>query len=151
MVWLLWLLVGGAALYGESLSQALFLLNAAVAAVAAALLAALGVAVSLQVAAFVLLSVALIGLLRPRLLRALKLTGSAPARALTNQGRLTDRLGTVVQTVTRDGGTIRLGHGEFWTACVDAPAQQVPVGEHIRVTYLDGLVAHVRPAPDGAD
>lgn len=143
MVWWLWIVVGVLALAGEAASMALFLLYVSAAAFVAAVLSAVGLGGAAQVAVFVALSVLLIGLVRPRMLHAL--AGRVPHRALTNQGLLMDRLATVTQTVTPDGGMIRIGNGEFWTARANPPAQSIAVGERVRIVYVDGVTAYVSP------
>ncbi len=137
-----WLLIGVAALLGEALNTQLFLLNVGVAAFIIAPLA-LVLGPSVQVALFVVLSLLLLGLVRPRLLHAL--AGSAPRRSLTNQGRLTDRAAAVTQTVTPYGGTIRVGAAEFWTARTHGPLPPIPIGQAVRIAYVDGLTAYVEP------
>ena len=143
MHWWLWVLVGVLALAGESISMALFLLYVALAAFVAALLALLHIGVAAQVGVFVVLSLLLIVLVRPRMLHAL--AGRVPHRALTNQGRLVDRLATVTQTVTPSGGTVRVGNAEFWTARVTPPTPPIAVGRSVRIVYVDGLTAYVEP------
>ena len=144
MSWWLWVLLGVLALAGESISMALFLLYVAIAAFVAALLAILDIGPAAQVGVFVVFSLLLIGLVRPRMLHAL--AGRVPHRALTNQGRLVDRLATVTQTVTSDGGMVRIGNAEFWTARVTPPTQRIEVGSSVRIVYVDGLTAYVEPA-----
>ena len=143
MSWWLWTLIGVLALAGEAVSMALFLLYVAIAAFVAALLALLHIGVATQVGVFVVLSVLLVGLVRPRMLHAL--AGRVPHRALTNQGRLVDRLATVTQTVTPSGGTVRVGNAEFWTARVTPPTERIAVGSSVRIVYVDGLTAYVEP------
>ena len=143
MSWWLWVLLGVLALAGESISMALFLLYVAIAAFVAALLALLHLGPAVQVGVFVVLSLVLIGLIRPRMLHAL--AGRVPHRALTNQGRLVDRLATVTQTVTSDGGMVRVGNAEFWTARVTPPTERIEVGSSVRIVYVDGLTAYVEP------
>ena len=144
MSWWLWVLLGVLALAGESISMALFLLYVAIAAFVAALLAILHIGAAAQAGVFVVLSLLLVGLVRPRMLHAL--AGRVPHRALTNQGRLVDRLATVAQTVTSDGGLVRVGNAEFWTARVTPPTQRIEVGNSVRIVYVDGLTAYVEPA-----
>src|ERR671936_684789 len=144
MSWWLWTLLGVLALAGEAISMALFLLYVGIAAFVAALLALLHINVAAQVGVFVVLSVLLVGLVRPRMLHAL--AGRVPHRALTNQGRLVDRLATVTQTVTPDGGMVRVGNAEFWTARATLPTPRIEVGSSVRIVYVDGLTAYVEPA-----
>ena len=143
MPWWLWILVGVLALAGESLSMALFLLYVGIAAFVAALLALLNIGQIAQVGVFVVLSLLLIVLVRPRMLHAL--AGRVPHRTLTNQGPLVDRLATVTQTVTPSGGTVRVGNAEFWTARATPPIQRIAVGRSVRIVYVDGLTAYVEP------
>jgi membrane protein implicated in regulation of membrane protease activity len=143
MSWWLWVLLGVLALAGESISMALFLLYVAIAAFVAALLALLHISPAAQGGVFVVLSLLLIGLVRPRMLHAL--AGRVPHRALTNQGRLVDRLATVTQTVTPDGGMVRVGNAEFWTARVTPPTERIAVGSSVRIVYVDGLTTYVEP------
>ena len=144
MSWWWWVLLGVLALAGESLSMALFLLYVGIAAFVAALLALLHISVAAQVGVFVVLSLLLIVLVRPRMLHAL--AGRVPHRTLTNQGPLVDRLATVTQTVTPSGGTVRVGNAEFWTARATPPIQRIEVGRSVRIVYVDGLTAYVEPA-----
>ena len=143
MDWWLWIVLGVLALAGEAASMALFLLYVGVAAFIAAVLSAVGLGGVAQLTVFVALSVLLIGLVRPRMLHAL--AGRVPHRALTNQGALMDRLATVTQTVTPDGGMIRIGSGEFWTARANPPTPSIAVGSSVRIVYVDGLTAYVDP------
>lgn len=143
MPWWLWALFGVAACAGETVNLTFFLLYVGVAAFAAAVLAFAGIAAAAQFGAFIVLSVLLIFLIRPRMVHAL--VGRVPARALTNQGRMKDRTGTVIDAVTGDSGHIRLGAAEFWTARVNPPATRVEPGQTVRVAYVDGLTAYVDP------
>jgi len=145
MSWWLWVLLGVLALVGESISMALFLLNVAIAAFIAAVLSLVGVSAIAQAAVFLVVSILLIGLIRPRLIQAL--AGRVRAGDLTNQGSLSNRAATVTQTVTPDGGTIRIGAGEFWTARANPPATRIEVGSSVRVTHVDGLTVYVDPVP----
>ena len=143
MPWWLWVLLGVLALAGESVSMALFLLYVGVAALVAAVLALLNVGAVAQVGVFVVLSVLLIGLVRPRMLQSL--AGRVPHRALTNPGSLIDRVATVTQTVTADSGMVRVGNAEFWTARANPPAKRIEVGQGARIVYIAGLTAYVEP------
>jgi membrane protein implicated in regulation of membrane protease activity/DNA-binding XRE family transcriptional regulator len=143
MPWWAWVLVGVLALAGESASMALFLLNVGIAAFVAAVLAVLGVAALGQAGVFVLVSVILIGLVRPRLLQAL--VGRGQPRPLTTQEALIGRVATVTEPVTDVGGMVRLGRGEFWTARTTSAAQQIKAGSRVRIARVEGLTAYVEP------
>src|SRR5437764_8992838 len=143
MPWWAWVLVGVLALAGESASMALFLLNVGVAAFVAAVLAVLGVAALGQAGVFVLVSVILIGLVRPRLLQAL--VGRRQPRPLTTQEALVGRIATVTEPLTDDGGIVRLGRGEFWTARATSAVQPIEAGSRVRIARVEGLTAYVEP------
>lgn len=146
MTWWLWVLVGVVALAGEAASMALFLLNVAVAAFVVAVLVLLGaLSAPVQAVVFIALSVLLIGLIRPRLLAAL--TRRQQAQPTIEQGAaLVDRLATVTDPVTCDGGAIQVGKAEFWTARVSSPTEQIPIGSRVRISAVRGLTAYVEPA-----
>jgi membrane protein implicated in regulation of membrane protease activity len=143
MSWWIWVLLGILALAGESVSMALFLLYVGIAAFVAAVLALLGAGVGVQVGVFLALAVGLIGLVRPRMLQVW--VGRVPLRALTNQGLGPDRVATVVQDVTLDSGSIRVGNAEFWSARSIPPTQRIEAGSTVRIVYVDGLTAYVDP------
>ena len=148
MPWWAWVLVGFLALAGESASMALFLLNVGLAAFVAAVLAVLGVPALGQAGVFVLVSVVLIGLVRPRLLQAL--VGRRQPRPLTTQEALVGRVATVTEPVTDDGGMVRLGRGEFWSARATSPAQPIEAGSRVRIARVEGLTAYVEPVAAAA-
>lgn len=141
MAWWLWVLIGMLALAGESASMALFLIYVGVAAFAAALLSLAGAGTVVQLGIFVALSLLLLGLVRPRMIQALTLR--IPQHSLTNQGRMVDRAGTVIQTVTTHSGAIRVGNAEFWTARINPSTPPIEVGSPVRIVYLDGATAYV--------
>lgn len=145
MPWWLWLLVGVVALAGESVSTALFLLNVGIAALVATVLSLAAAPLVAQIGAFVVLSVLLIGLARPRMMALLLRHRAAPV--VTMQGP-PDRIATVTEMVTPSDGTIRVGHAEFWTARANSPLQQIEVGARVRIARVEGLIAYVDPISD---
>ncbi len=145
MYWWLWAILGIAAIAGETVNMALFLLYVGVAAFVAAVLALAGVAAAAQIGVFLVLSVLLIALVRPRMLHVL--VGRVSTQSLTNQGRMADRMAVVTQTVTPDSGMIRVGNAEFWTARTNPPTRSIEVGQQVRIVYVDGLTAYVDPTP----
>jgi len=157
MIWWGWVILGVVALVGESVHMALFLLNVALAAFAVALLALAVTLLPVQLAVFVALSFLLIGLVRPRMLRAL--TGRREELALPDVATLTGRIGTVTDAVTTESGTIRIGKAEFWTARPAPSVDRAPgasptiaapgleAGCHVRITAVSGLTAYVEPLP----
>jgi len=148
--WWLWGLLGLLALAGESVSMALFLLNVGIAAFVAALLSYLGLQPAIQVGVFAMLSALLVTLARPRMLQVL-LGRKSPALPIA--GTLVDRVATVTDTVTAEGGMIRVGKGEFWTARPSGPVEAIEPGQRVRIARVDGLTAYVEPirAPEPAE
>jgi membrane protein implicated in regulation of membrane protease activity/DNA-binding XRE family transcriptional regulator len=132
------------ALAGESVSMALFLLNVGIAALVAALLSYLGLQPAVQVGVFVVLSALLVTLVRPRMLQLL--LGRRPP-ALPAAGTLVDRIATVTDTVTAEGGMIRVGKAEFWTARPSGSLEAIEPGQRVRIARVDGLTAYVEPVP----
>jgi membrane protein implicated in regulation of membrane protease activity len=108
-------------------------------AVAAALVAAIGLGFSAQLVVFVVaLGVSLV-LLRPLFLKQLEAPG-VPSRTDT----LIGREGVVTESVESRVGTGRVNvGGEDWAA---RAATSLPVGTRIRVVRADGLVLEVTPA-----
>ncbi|QTX06070.1 NfeD family protein [Agromyces archimandritae] len=90
------------------------------------------------------IAVALIMTLRPPLLKALR-KGGDPTRS--NIDALIGADGSVVRTVSSVGGQVRLSNGEVWTARLSPITEQrdVPVGEAVLVTGIDGATAVVVP------
>lgn len=89
-------------------------------------------------------AVALLLTLRPSLLRMLR-RGADPARS--NVDALIGAEGQVVRTVTAAGGQVKLQNGDVWTARLSPITEQadVPVGERVLVTGIDGATAVVVP------
>lgn len=96
------------------------------------------------------LAVVLLFGIRPPLLRVLK-RGADPAKS--NVAALIGMHGTVVLTVTRTSGQVKLAVGETWTARMApdpaGPAELSP-GEHVVVLSIEGATAVVAPEPVSA-
>jgi membrane protein implicated in regulation of membrane protease activity len=95
----------------------------------------------LQIIVAAVLSVILIFLVRPPLLRALRKDGD-PTKS--NVDALIGLAGRVLITVTITGGQVKLANGETWTARL-SPAALGPLPESAAVTVLaiDGATAIV--------
>ncbi|GAB3609581.1 hypothetical protein GCM10027414_17060 [Humibacter ginsengiterrae] len=102
-----------------------------------------------QILVAAVLSILLLFLLRPPLLRALR-RGGDPARS--NVAALLGQEGRVVESFGNDGrGLVRLANGEVWTSrLADVDASGVPrhvePGELVHVTAIEGATAVVVPA-----
>jgi membrane protein implicated in regulation of membrane protease activity len=107
--WLIWVLIAAVLAVGEVLSLALVLAMAAVGALAAAAVAAAGGGLALELVAFVLVSAALLMLVRPLAQRSLR--GSLRLR--TGTAALVGKTAVVLERVDAEGGRIKVA-GEVW-------------------------------------
>lgn len=87
---------------------------------------------------------AMLGLLRPELLR--KFRADAPGYA-SQLERIVGSEGVAREAITAQGGSVLVG-GDTWTARPDGPGWSIEAGERIRVVQLDGVVAIVQPVED---
>jgi inner membrane protein len=109
-----------------------------VGAVAAAMVAAVGLGFVAQVIVFIAALGLSLGLLRPRLVKQLGARG-VPSRTDT----LIGKEGMVTQDIDPRIGTGRVNvGGEDWAA---RAATALPLGSKIRVVGADGIVLEVRP------
>lgn len=145
MPWFVWLVVALLALVGETVSTALVLVYVGVAAAITAVLAAVGVPAVLQFIFFIPLTLVLLQVVRPR---TVALLGARPRLQLTGHSRLVDRTAVVEQQVSDDGGMVRLGSGEFWSARAYPPGMVLPKGTQVRVMFVDGLTVYVSAPSD---
>ncbi|RFU83081.1 NfeD family protein [Streptomyces triticagri] len=107
-------------------------------AVAAAVTAALGGDIVLQVIVFAAVSVALIAVVRPI---ASRHRAQQPQHA-TGIEALKGRQAVVLERVDSDGGRVKLA-GEIWTARALDAGQSYEVGRHVDVVDIDGATAVV--------
>lgn len=141
MPWFIWLLIAVLALAGETMSTAFVLVYVGVAAAITAILAAVGVPPVLQFVCFIPLTLVLLRVVRPRTLALLG--GRRPSLQLGHASRMIDRNAVVEQQVTDDGGMVRLGSGEFWSARAYPPGVVIPIGAHVRVMFVEGVNLYV--------
>jgi membrane protein implicated in regulation of membrane protease activity len=140
LAWLALALVLGAI---EVATLDLFFIMLAVGALAASLVAALGAPFVVQVVVLVVVTLLLLGVLRPVLVRRLH---QGP-ETYTGAAALVGREARVLETVTETGGRIKL-HGEVWSARTDgrtAPDTILP-GQPVRVVSIEGATAVVTAA-----
>jgi len=141
MVWVIWIVIAVVALVGEVLTTGLFLASVALAAFATAALS-LAVPLGIQLGAFALLSLLLLGAVRPAVLGLLptSTTGQEPPRVgPVGQQAL------AIERIDRRQGVIRVGSGEFWTARPIEPGLIIEPGSDVEVVRMDGLTARVQP------
>jgi membrane protein implicated in regulation of membrane protease activity len=110
----------------------------AVGAVAAAVFAALGGGVVLQVVAFVVVSVALVAVVRPI---ANRHRMQRPGLA-TGVEALKGKQAVVLQRVDGSGGRIKLA-GEVWSARALDGTQSYDIGQEVDVVEIEGATAIV--------
>lgn len=112
---------------------------ASLGAAAAAIAAALGFGLPVQLVIFVVVLVASLAVLRPRLI------GRSDAPGVpTRTGALVGREGIVTHDIdpTLGAGRVNVG-GEDWAARCARP---LPIGTRVRVVGADGIVLEVTPA-----
>jgi len=149
MSWL-WLVVAVAAAIGEALTYDLFLASVAAAAlITAASVFVLGT--SLQVGLFAVLCLLGIFFVRPAAKAALGLSNASQGHTGVRHPYVVGRRAVVTHTVTEDGGQIRIGQGEFWSARAYEPSDLIQAGKPVRVMLVEGVTALVEPIVEPVD
>jgi membrane protein implicated in regulation of membrane protease activity len=136
--WVIWAIVAAALAAGEILTLGFFLGLMAVGAAVAAIAAAVGVSVELQVALFAITSVASLAFIRPIALRHLK----TPARLKSGTAALVGSRAVVLQRVDADHGQVKIG-GEAWSARPYDEDDVFEPGMRVDVMKIDGATALV--------
>jgi membrane protein implicated in regulation of membrane protease activity len=139
--WLLWLALALAAGTAEVLSLNLIFLMFAGGGLAAAVVAAVGLGISVQVVVFAVITGLLLVAARPPLLAYVR--RSLPATAM-NAAALVGQDAKVVVEVTPSSGRIKLA-GEIWSARSVAGGYALEVGSTVQVVRIDGATAVVAP------
>ncbi|WP_228372680.1 NfeD family protein [Demequina maris] len=114
----------------------------AVGALAGGVAALLGAPWWLAMIIALVVASALIGLLRPFLLRSLRAKGEGAPQ--TNTAALVGRPARALDEVTETRGRVKL-NGEVWTARTEDDAPAIPEGSEVRVLRIDGATAVVAP------
>ncbi|WP_346618847.1 NfeD family protein [Blastococcus montanus] len=140
--WLLWLIGAGVLAVGEMLTLDLVLLMLAGGALGAMSVALLGGATWLQLITFIIVSGALLVLVRP--IAAKHLTNRTPLQ-LDGVDTLIGQTAKVTQDVDSSGGRIRLGADE-WTARTQHSGESFPAGTTVRILEVEGATAVVGDA-----
>ncbi len=136
--WLIWLIIAGVLAAAEAASLSFVMIMAAGGAAAGAITAASGGPVVLQALVAIAATMALLGLARPAAVRHLN---SGPL-VLTGSDALVGQDAVVLQTVSHDGGRVRL-KGAEWSARARDPLQELPTGTVVSVVAIDGATAVV--------
>ena len=136
--WVIWAIAAGVLATGEVLSLSLFLGPIALAAAVAAVVAAAGVVVEIQVAVFLVCTVASLAFIRPIAKRHLR----TPARLRTGTAALVGTQALVLERVDRDCGQVKIG-GEVWTARSYDDDDVFEPGSRVDVMKIEGATALV--------
>jgi membrane protein implicated in regulation of membrane protease activity len=137
--WLIWAIAAVLLSVGEIFTPGMFFLGpVALAAVAAAVVALLGVGVALQLVVFIAGSAATVAFLRPIARRHLHM----PAPLRTGTAALEGTKAVVLQRVDANGGRVRIG-GEEWSARAYMEDQVLEPGTRVEVVKIDGATALV--------
>ncbi len=136
--WVIWVIVAAALAAGEVLTLGFLLAPIALAAALTAVVALVGGGLALQLAAFIVASLASLAFIRPIAKRHLY----APPRLRSGTAALEGTRGIVVERVDADGGRVKIG-GEVWTARAFAEHQVIEPGARVEVAKIDGATALV--------
>lgn len=136
--WFLWLIAAAALAAGEVLTLGFFLGPVAVAAVLAAVVAAAGAGGEIQVATFIVTSIASVALLRPVARRHLR----TPVQLRSGAAALVGERALVLERVHADGGRVKLA-GEVWTARPFDEDRDFEPGVRVEVLKIEGATALV--------
>jgi membrane protein implicated in regulation of membrane protease activity len=136
--WVVWAVAAAVLAAGEAATAGLVLGPLAIAAAIAAIVAAAGAGAAIQIGAFVVASIATLGILRPVAKRHLKV----PPHMRTGTAALIGTSATVLEQVDRDGGRVKIG-GEIWSARSYDEDQVIEPGDHVEVLKIDGATALV--------
>jgi membrane protein implicated in regulation of membrane protease activity len=138
--WLLWLIAAVIFGVGEIATMGFFLAPFAGGALVAAAVAAAGAGAALSLVAFLIVSVALLGALRP-IARSHR---RQPAALRTGTAALVGRSATVVERIANDEdvGCVRL-EGEIWRARAYDEDEVIEPGARVQVIEIRGVTAMV--------
>ena len=136
--WVIWAIAAAVLAAGEVATLGFFLGPIALAALAATLVAAVSDSAELQIAVFILGSVASLLIVRPIARRHLV----TPARIRTGTAALVGARAVVLEQVDADGGKVKLG-GEVWTARSYDEESVIEEGKRVEVLQIEGATALV--------
>jgi membrane protein implicated in regulation of membrane protease activity len=138
--WVLWLIAAVVFGVGEIATLGFFLAPFAGGALVAALVAGLGGGAAISLIAFLVVSFALLGALRP-LARSHK---RLPPRLRTGTAALVGRTGMVTERIanSEDTGCMKL-EGETWTARAYDEDEVIEPGKRVQVVEIRGATALV--------
>jgi membrane protein implicated in regulation of membrane protease activity len=136
--WVYWMIAAGALAAGEIFTMGFFLGPIAIAATLAAIVALAGGPLALQLLVFSVAAVGSVGILRPIAQRHLR----TPAQLRTGTAALVGTRAVVLEQVTADGGSVKIG-GEIWTARTYDEDAVLEPGSRVEVMQIQGATALV--------
>ena len=136
--WVIWSIVAAAFAVGEIFTLGFFLGPIALAAALAAVTAAVGAAIEIQVAVFVLASIASLLFLRPIARRHMK----TPSQLRTGTAALVGQRAVVAERVDAQHGQVKIG-GEVWSVRPYDDDDVYEPGQRVDVMKIDGATALV--------
>ena len=136
--WGWWLIVAAVLGIGEVATLGFFLGPVAIAAGLAAIVAAAGGAIGLQVGVFIVASVASLAIIRPIARRHLR----TPGQIRTGAAALVGTRATVLERVDAHSGQVKIG-GEVWSARAFMDGQVIEPGTRVEVAKIEGATALV--------
>jgi membrane protein implicated in regulation of membrane protease activity len=137
--WVLWVIAAAVLATGEVAASFTFIMGPiAFAALLAALVAAVGGTVGVQLAAFIIASVGTLALLRPIARRHMHM----PAQIRTGTDALIGTPALVLDRVDQDSGQVKI-RGEVWTARSYDEDDVFEQGARVQVIKIDGATALV--------
>ncbi|MET3812187.1 NfeD family protein [Arthrobacter sp. UYEF3] len=142
--WALWLTIFLVFAVVEMLTLDLFFIMLGGGALAGLLSAFAGADLWLQIVVFSVVSLLMIGFVRPVALKHLR---SSPADQRSNVERLIGESALVMEPVSADGGLVKIG-GDVWTARSDTGV--LAAGQRVVVRAIDGATAVVDPQEPAA-
>jgi len=136
--WVYWLIAAAVLAAGEVATLGFFLGAVSLATLPAALAAALGASVAVQLFVFIIGSIASLALLRPVARRHLR----TPPAIRTGTAALVGARAVVLDQVHADGGRVKIG-GEEWTARPYDEDDVYEEGARVEVMKIQGATALV--------
>lgn len=137
--WLLWLIAAGLFAAGEVASLDLVLLMFAGGALGGMVVALVGLGVPFQLLAFLVVSAALLVVVRPVAKR--HLIDRTPEQ-IDGVAAYVGRTAVVSQRVDNTAGRVRLGSDE-WSARTQLDDEVFDVGDEVRIVQIEGPIAYV--------
>jgi membrane protein implicated in regulation of membrane protease activity len=137
--WVLWAVLAAALAVGEIFTPGLFFLGpVALAAVASAIVAVVGLGAAFQLIVFIVAATASLAVLRPLARSHIRV----PPLLRTGSAALVGAKATVVERVDLSGGRVRVG-GEIWSARSYLEDQVLEPGTRVEVAKIEGATALV--------